>query len=246
MVFTTMYRLFLSLTAFEIMIWGIYHVWTELYLLWRLLHSGYSLAGKNRSIGKWGRMHRDYIKGHNPIRFNDLCISGELWTYLADLNEQAQRPSWTYYRATESCWGRDGGLEAARSDGMGRCYEQHPKSSRGNHFGWNNLTYAERRPGSLFESSISIFHVFSVLNHMLLHVLFILDAFRQNVRSFYKSAKNCGSKHFESFNIACFGPKEKGKASLFENTLFPFAFYPPPFLISAQNSCRMFRFRLRS
>ena len=36
-------------------------------------------------------MHRDYIKKHNPIRFNDLCLSGELWTYLADLNEQAQQ-----------------------------------------------------------------------------------------------------------------------------------------------------------
>ncbi len=35
-------------------------------------------------------MHRDYIKEHNPIRFNDLCLSGELWTYLANLNEQAQ------------------------------------------------------------------------------------------------------------------------------------------------------------
>ena len=36
-------------------------------------------------------MYRDYIKEHNPIRFNDLCLSGELWTYLADLNEQAQQ-----------------------------------------------------------------------------------------------------------------------------------------------------------
>ena len=35
-------------------------------------------------------MHRDYIKEHNPIRFNDLCLSGKQWTYLADLNEQAQ------------------------------------------------------------------------------------------------------------------------------------------------------------
>ena len=35
-------------------------------------------------------MHRDYIKEHNLIRFNDLCLSGELWTCLADLNEQAQ------------------------------------------------------------------------------------------------------------------------------------------------------------
>lgn len=43
-----------------------------------------------RPIGRWGRMHRDYIKEHKPIRFNGLCLSGELWTYLADLNEQAQ------------------------------------------------------------------------------------------------------------------------------------------------------------
>ena len=48
------------------------------------------LPKETRPIGRWGRMHRDYIKGHNPIRFNDLCLNGELWTYLADLNEQAQ------------------------------------------------------------------------------------------------------------------------------------------------------------
>ena len=48
------------------------------------------LPEENRPIGRWGRIHRDYIKEHNPIRFNDLCLSGELWTYLADLNEQAQ------------------------------------------------------------------------------------------------------------------------------------------------------------
>ena len=48
------------------------------------------LPEENRPIGCLGRMHRDYNKEHNPIRFNDLCLSGELWTYLADLNEQAQ------------------------------------------------------------------------------------------------------------------------------------------------------------
>lgn len=26
----------------------------------------------------------------DPIRFNDLVLEGKLWTYLADLNEQAQ------------------------------------------------------------------------------------------------------------------------------------------------------------
>ena len=48
------------------------------------------LPQENRSIGKYGRMHRDYLQEHNPIRFNDLVLEGKLWTYLADLNEQAQ------------------------------------------------------------------------------------------------------------------------------------------------------------
>ncbi len=48
------------------------------------------LSEENRPIGKLGRMHREYIKEHRPILFNDLCLSGRLWTYLADLNEQAQ------------------------------------------------------------------------------------------------------------------------------------------------------------
>ena len=47
-------------------------------------------SDEQRPIGKWGRMHRDYIKEHRPILFNDLILSGQLWTYLADLNEQAQ------------------------------------------------------------------------------------------------------------------------------------------------------------
>ena len=36
-------------------------------------------------------MHRDYIREHNPICFNYLCLSGKLRTYLADLNEPAKR-----------------------------------------------------------------------------------------------------------------------------------------------------------
>ena len=48
------------------------------------------LPEEHRTIGRWGCMHRDYLMEHNPIHFNDMCLSGELWTYLADLNEQAQ------------------------------------------------------------------------------------------------------------------------------------------------------------
>ena len=49
-----------------------------------------AIPEENRPIGKWGRMHRDYLEQHHPIRFNDLALSGQLWMYLADLNEQAQ------------------------------------------------------------------------------------------------------------------------------------------------------------
>ena len=47
-------------------------------------------SDEQRPIGKWGRMHRDYLKEYRPILFNDLILNGQLWTYLADLNEQAQ------------------------------------------------------------------------------------------------------------------------------------------------------------
>ena len=48
------------------------------------------LPEEARPIGKWGRMHRDYLREHKPIQYNYLLLSGKLWTYLADLNEQAQ------------------------------------------------------------------------------------------------------------------------------------------------------------
>ena len=48
------------------------------------------LPDEERSIGKYGRMHREYLKEYNPMMFNDLVLTGHLWTYLADLNEQTQ------------------------------------------------------------------------------------------------------------------------------------------------------------
>lgn len=48
------------------------------------------LPEEERPIGKYGRMHREYLRENNPILFNDLVLSCQLWTYLADINEQAQ------------------------------------------------------------------------------------------------------------------------------------------------------------
>ena len=35
-------------------------------------------------------MHKAYLELCHPAQYNDLVLSGNLWTYLADLNEQAQ------------------------------------------------------------------------------------------------------------------------------------------------------------
>lgn len=39
------------------------------------------LQEETRSIGRWGRIYREYLRESNPIRFDDLCLTGELWTY---------------------------------------------------------------------------------------------------------------------------------------------------------------------
>ena len=49
-----------------------------------------TLSEETRPIGKWGRMHREYLREYKSIQYNCLLLSGKLWTYLADLNEQAQ------------------------------------------------------------------------------------------------------------------------------------------------------------
>lgn len=48
------------------------------------------LPEETRPIGIWGRMHKDYLEQYHPALYNELILSGKLWTYLADLNEQAQ------------------------------------------------------------------------------------------------------------------------------------------------------------
>ena len=41
-------------------------------------------------IGMYGRMHREYLRENHPILFNELALRFQLWTYIADINEQAQ------------------------------------------------------------------------------------------------------------------------------------------------------------
>ena len=49
-----------------------------------------SLPQPSKPIGKWGRLYRDFLKDHHPIRYNALIPSGQLWEILGQINEQAQ------------------------------------------------------------------------------------------------------------------------------------------------------------
>ncbi len=49
------------------------------------------LPEETRPIGIWGQMHKDYLEQYHPAQYNDLILSGRLWIYLANLNEQAQK-----------------------------------------------------------------------------------------------------------------------------------------------------------
>ena len=48
-----------------------------------------TIQKEERNIGKWGRMHREFLQEHHPIQFSQMVLSDTLFTYLADLNEQA-------------------------------------------------------------------------------------------------------------------------------------------------------------
>ena len=50
----------------------------------------FTLPASSKPIGKWGRLYRDFLKNHHPVRYNTLILSGQLWDLLAQVNEQAQ------------------------------------------------------------------------------------------------------------------------------------------------------------
>lgn len=47
------------------------------------------LSEEKRTIGHYGRLHREYLRRVKPMVYDDLILTGQMWTYLADLNEQA-------------------------------------------------------------------------------------------------------------------------------------------------------------
>ena len=42
------------------------------------------------SIGMWGRKHQQYLKEHRPMLYSGPVLSGKLYSYLDDIDTQAQ------------------------------------------------------------------------------------------------------------------------------------------------------------
>ena len=40
--------------------------------------------------GRWGLLHKTYLKKQHPVRYNQLLLSGELSSYLSKLDKQAE------------------------------------------------------------------------------------------------------------------------------------------------------------
>lgn len=49
------------------------------------------LPAENQPIGIWGQRHARYLKQHHKVLYYNLLTSGKLNSYLADIDEQAEK-----------------------------------------------------------------------------------------------------------------------------------------------------------
>ena len=72
-----------------------------------------AVAPAEHPTGRWGRLHKRYLKEHHPIRYNQLLLSGELGSYLAKLDKQAEEQLALIIRQMQEAEGVTGALKAA-------------------------------------------------------------------------------------------------------------------------------------
>ena len=63
--------------------------------------------------GRWGRLHKRYLKEHHPIRYNQLLLSGVLGSYLAKLDKQVEEQLALTVRQMQEAEGVTEALKAA-------------------------------------------------------------------------------------------------------------------------------------
>ena len=63
--------------------------------------------------GRWGRLHKTYLKEQHPVRYNQLLLSGVLGSYLAKLDKQAEEQLALTIRQMQEAEGVTEALKAA-------------------------------------------------------------------------------------------------------------------------------------
>ena len=72
-----------------------------------------AVAPAEHPTGRWGRLHKTYLKEQNPVRYNQLLLSGELSGYLAKLDKQAEEQLALTVRQMQEAEGVTEALQAA-------------------------------------------------------------------------------------------------------------------------------------
>ena len=63
--------------------------------------------------GRWGRLHKTYLKEQHPVRYNQLLLPGVLGSYLAKLDKQAEEQLALTIRQMQEAEGVTEALKAA-------------------------------------------------------------------------------------------------------------------------------------
>ena len=63
--------------------------------------------------GRWGRLHKTYLKAQHPVRYTQLLLSGELSGYLAKMDKQTEEQLALTVRQMQEAEGVTEALKAA-------------------------------------------------------------------------------------------------------------------------------------
>ena len=92
-------------------------------------------APAEHPTGRWGRLHKTYLKEQHPVRYNQLLLSGVLGSYLAKLDKQAEEQLALTIRQMQEAEGVTEALKAAdqlewvrRMNSIRNCAEEIIKS----------------------------------------------------------------------------------------------------------------------
>ena len=73
------------------------YIYDENSRLWYELQGDYYIpcltlpAEEEKPIGIWGQRHKRYLKEHRKATYTTLLTSGKLHSYIADIDEQAEK-----------------------------------------------------------------------------------------------------------------------------------------------------------